>query len=215
MHMGWKAWVVGSFMATGAAAGCGGAEPVDSSESSLATGAVYTTFDAARGGCLDSPNGINCNRYTSVDKVHLSGGPRKGGLENGDYFFAIIRPGDGKSALSDGDPGNLSGVAGSVMSERRFSISDGQIEPGSHHPSRGNGRTPNGQYALQAAPFSTSSNPGGVYVLAICRVGAVGPKDCLFDNFKVEPGCGSSDSGEGLEAKTKPRDCQFPEPSRD
>ena len=40
-----------------------------------AGGAGFTTFDATLGGCLDSPNGVNCNHYTAKDRVYMSGGP--------------------------------------------------------------------------------------------------------------------------------------------
>lgn len=32
-------------------------------------GAGYTTFDVVQGGCLDSPNGVDCNNYKSKSDV--------------------------------------------------------------------------------------------------------------------------------------------------
>ena len=50
--------------------GCEGAAPGPGESAAdrtdgIVKGATYTTFDATRGGCLDSPNGINCNHYAA------------------------------------------------------------------------------------------------------------------------------------------------------
>lgn len=177
--------ILGSAVALFALAACGGAEPVGSSSDGLA-GATFTTFDENRDGCLDSPNGVNCNHYTAKNRVYLSGGPPNGSLDDGEYFFAILAPGNPNSALSDSAPGNLSAAAGSPMSQRRFRVSNGDIVPGSQFSGRGTGESPNGRFIIQAIPFADTPNPGGVYILAVCSKGATGPRDCKYDAFKVE-----------------------------
>lgn len=168
-----------------ALAACGGAEPVASTSDGLA-GATFTTFDATRGGCLDSPNGVDCNHYTSKDRVYLSGGPAIGSLEDGTYLFAILAPGNPAAALSDTAPGNLSGAALSPMSQRTFRVANGEIVANSQSPTRGSGESPNGRYIIQAIPFADTPNPGGVYILAVCIEGATSQRDCKYDAFKVE-----------------------------
>jgi hypothetical protein len=40
-------------------------------------------------------------------------------------------------------------------------------------------------------PFADTPNPGGVYIMAICKLpasGSVNPRDCKYDAFKVRPG---------------------------
>jgi len=166
-----------------ALAACGGAEPVGSTSDGLA-GATFTTFDESLGGCIHSTNGINCNHYTRKDRVYLSGGPVDGSLEDGEYFFAILAPGNPTAALSDTAPGNLSGPVSS-MSSRGFRVSNGEIVPGSQAASRDGGETPNGRFIIEAVPFLDTPNPGGVYILAVCIQGATGPSDCKYDAFKV------------------------------
>lgn len=185
MQIGMRALAIGSAIAATTLAACSGGEPVGTSNDALA-GAAFTTFDANQGGCLDSPNGINCNHYTSKRRVYLSGGPVKGSLDDGIYFFAILSPGNPTAALSDSASGNLSGAAGSPMSQRMFRISNGDIVPGSQFSGRGTGTTLNGRFILQAIPFADTPNPGGVYILAVCKKNATGPRDCKYDAFKVQ-----------------------------
>jgi hypothetical protein len=48
------------------------------------------------------------------------------------------------------------------------------------------GSTPRGQGLLiQAIPYDDTTNAGGVYILAICEVGANDPSDCKFDAFRI------------------------------
>ena len=42
-----------------------------------APGAGFTTFDTALLGCLDSPNGIDCNNYAAKEDVFMNGGPTR------------------------------------------------------------------------------------------------------------------------------------------
>lgn len=209
MRMATKAWATGSVLALTALAGCGGAgEPVATSGSEL-SGATFTTFDEMDRGCLDSPNGINCNRYTSVEKVYLSGGPSAASLPDGRYFFAVLTPGNPRDALSDSARGNLSAASGNPKSDRYFRISNGAIDSASVSATRGTGVTLNGQFAIRAYPFARTDNPGGVYVLAVCKEGATGPSDCKYDTFKVVPGDDEGCDPEDSKGK-KGSDCECP-----
>src|SRR5438132_1313568 len=111
---------------------------------SAVSGAAFTTFDATAGGCLDSPNGINCNHYTAKDKVYMSGGPTAAGLSNGSYFFAVLTPGSQNGGFVDGATGNLSDTtvggtpgdsgSGDLVANRTFTVVNHQIATygGSH-----------------------------------------------------------------------------------
>src|SRR5262245_28370483 len=104
--------VAGAMIGAGALAALAGA---------VVTGAGYTTYDDTLQGCLDSPNGVDCNHYTAKDKVYVSGGPANAGLGNGDYFFAVLTPGSQNGGFLDGANGNLSdttvgGTAGDLGS---------------------------------------------------------------------------------------------------
>lgn len=173
-------------------------------------GAVYTTFDDVQGGCLDSPNGVNCNHYESKADVYMSGGPTRGGfnLSDGTYFFAIVTPGEQSSGFLDGARGNLSDAyvggtdgdegIGDDVSERTFTVSGNEIVTydGSHMLGTSPGEA--GRTIIQLgrllaegdtdplnATFDDTDNPGGVYILAVCEAGATGPSDCKYDAFKV------------------------------
>jgi hypothetical protein len=158
------------------------------------SGAAFTTFDATLGGCLDSPNGINCNHYTAKDKVYMSGGPTAAGLSNGTYFFAVLTPGSQNGGFVDGATGNLSDTtvggttgdsgSGDLVATRTFTVTNHEISfyGGTH----ATGTSPNGRAIIGLAPFDDTDNPGGVYILAVCKVGATSPSECKFDAFKVD-----------------------------
>src|SRR5688572_1995296 len=77
----------------------------------IVSGAGYTTFDEALGGCLNgaNPNGVNCNAYDRKEHVYMSGGPSGGnGLTDGSYYFAVLTPGSQNGGFLDGAAGNLS-----------------------------------------------------------------------------------------------------------
>ncbi len=173
-------------------------------------GAVYTTFDEVQGGCLDSPNGVNCNHYETKADVYMSGGPSKGGfnLSDGTYFFAILTPGEQNGGFIDGAAGNLSdayiggtvgdeGIGDDVL-ERTFTVTGNEITTydGSHYLGTSPGEA--GRTIIQLgrmiaegdtdplnATFDDTDNPGGVYILAVCEAGATAPSDCKYDAFKV------------------------------
>src|SRR2546428_5845350 len=158
------------------------------------SGAAFTTFDAVLGGCLDSPNGVNCNHYTGKDRVYMSGGPTKAGLSDGNYFFAVLTPGSQNGGFFDGATGNLSDTttggttgdsgSGDSVANRTFTVVNHQITTyvGTHAM----GTSPNGHPIIGLAPFDDTDNPGGVYILAICKVGATSPSECKYDAFKVD-----------------------------
>jgi hypothetical protein len=161
------------------------------------TGAAFTTFDDPAA-CLDgnAPNGINCNNYANKDGVYTSGGPTTAGLGDGEYYFAVLTPGSQNGGFIEGADGNLSdqhagGTTGDLgtgdeQSNRTFTVTGGVI---SSYPSatHATGTDPQGHPVIQLAPYDDTDNPGGVYILAICKVGATSPSDCKTDMFKVAP----------------------------
>ena len=172
-------------------------------------GAGFTTFDATLGGCLDSPNGIDCNHYTGKDKVYMSGGPSAAGLSPGAYFFAVLTPGSQNGGFLDGASGNLSDTtaggttgdngSGDPVANRTFTVANHEISfyGGTHLV----GTSPNGRTIIGLAPFDNTDNPGGVYILAICQVGATSPSQCKFDAFHAPPDCvGCTPSGNTIVA---------------
>lgn len=159
-------------------------------------GAGFTTFDATQGGCKDSPNGIDCNNYASKDDVYMSGGPNAAGLSDGDYFFAVLVPGFQNGGFSDGAGGNLSDTttgatvgdvgSGDAVANRTFTVGGHEIT--SYTGSHKTGKSPNGREIIQLLPYDDTSNAGGVYILAICQVGATSPSQCKYDAFRIQSG---------------------------
>lgn len=196
----WRLLGVGSTFGVLAALGAHCGAPNDASTAEQVRGAAYTTFDAEEGGCLQGnhPNGINCNHYDCGEHVFVTGGPnrRRGGntLENGEYFFAILTPGSQNGGAADGASGNLSDDF-DTFTDRRFRMQDGALTNlGTHDV----GMTPNGQVIVRAWPFAQTTNPGGVYILAICPIvdgtPLTHPRYCKFDAFKADI-CAPEDGG--------------------
>jgi hypothetical protein len=164
------------------------------SSASATTGAVSTTDNAGYVGpnsyvnqqCANG-NGINCNIYEEKPDVWLSGLPDSAHLNDGTFFFAVLDPG-GQQDPNDGTSGNLSNS--DSYSDRSFTLSGGVITNIGTHAFDSN--------KLQAFPYDDTSNPGGVYILAVCQydpeatVGdpppGVDPSDCKYDAFKVRSG---------------------------
>jgi len=157
-------------------------------------GAGWTTFDALQGGCKDSKNGIDCNNYEKKKDVYMSGGPVAGGLSDGNYFFAVLVPGYQNGGFLEGADGNLSDETkgktkgdgkkcGDNISMRTFTVANHEITvyAGDHKT----GTSPNGKFIIQLMPYCNTSNNGGVYILAICQVGATSPSQCKYDAFRV------------------------------
>ena len=160
----------------------------------VVAGAAFTTFDEEQGGCLHgNGNGINCNLYASKEDVYINGGPVAGGLSDGTYYFTVLTPGAQNGGFLQGAVGNLSdNVAhggndqgiGDTIEDRTFVVDDHEIVDnlGSH----AEGESPSGRLVLQLFPYDDTSNNGGVYILAICQLGATSPSQCKYDAFKVE-----------------------------
>jgi hypothetical protein len=175
--------------------------------------AGYTSFvDPAQ--CVHG-SVVNCNTYLSKAGVWISGGPSTGaGLTDGQYFFAVLVPGFQNGGFLDGADGNLSDTTQSfdsnsnplyqglgnddAVGNRTFTVSGGKATSysGTHSSCNSNlsggtgscGATATNQGLLiQLIPYDDTTNNGGVYILAICKVGATSPSDCKYDAFKVEP----------------------------
>jgi hypothetical protein len=194
-----------------AAASIGGCA-TDSKESEnsqpIVAGAAYTTFvDPSQ--CLGgSPKGVNCNIYASKDGVYMSGGPTNGSynLSDGSYYFTVLVPGSQNGGFIDGATGNLSSPH-DTAADRTFSITNHTITYAGPHLV---GTGLDGKPVVQLMPYDDTTNNGGVYILAICQVGATSASQCKYDAFKVRTGSGSctgSNCGSGSGSGGEP---QFP-----
>lgn len=180
------------------ASGCVAAanDDADVQAAALVAGAGYTTFDADRGGCLDSKNGINCNNYQSKEDVYASGGPIKAGLSDGQFYFVVMTPGSQNGGFIDGAEGNLSDTvaggsvgddgSGDDVGNRTLQVSDHAIV--SYTGTHAMGTSLNGKDIVQLMPFDDTDNPGGVYILGLCEVGATSPSQCKYDAFRIKVG---------------------------
>ena len=179
------------------------------------SGAAFTTFNAHVDGagkdvCKNSA--INCNIYGDKEYVWLNGGPTANGLgPDGDYFFAVLEPG------GQPNPNDQGAVADKNLSDdydcyqnRIFTVTDGEVSayagnydctsegyteytPFRHWLDDGDkGSKPNWEPPyIRLYPYSDTTNPGGVYILAICSLDEgypVDPRDCKYDAFKVKKG---------------------------
>ena len=173
------------------------------------SGAISTTtninwsgLSGGNGQCLNGPSGVdpvNCNIYTSKQDVWFSGLPVSAALGDGTYFFAVLVPGGqgGNQNPNDCTTKNLSDSChttntpgGDAWTNREFTITGGQIfYSGSHAFDQANNK-------LNLFPYDNTTNHGGEYILAVCRVPTtisdrnppgVDPSDCKYDAFKVLP----------------------------
>jgi hypothetical protein len=176
---------------------------------SAVSGAAFTTYNPWVDGdfkdvCKNSQ--INCNIYGAKPDVWLNGGPAANGLgPDGEYFFAVLVPG-GQPDPNDGGVKNLSDDY-DLHSNRTFTVTDGEVNfyGGSHDQDSGDtldanrafctsprGCTPDGNPPfIRLFPYADTTNPGGVYILAICSLAdgyPVEPRDCKYDAFKVKKG---------------------------
>jgi len=163
---------------------------------------------------------INCNIYGGKEYVWLNGGPEANGLgPDGDYFFAVLVPG-GQPDPNDGGEKNLSDDYDCYMN-RTFTVVGGEVSsyngygscPSPYdtftdpHWMDSNTQAPdgckkgNGPQAcdgpdwqppyIRLYPYADTTNPGGVYILAVCSLDdgyPVSPRDCKYDAFKVKEG---------------------------
>jgi hypothetical protein len=175
------------------------------------TGAVYTTVDLNdpnyKNECHNGNPAVNCNQYTAKQFVYLNGGPAKNHLSpDGVYFYAVLVPG-GQPNPNDGSANNLSDDY-DCYQNRLVQITHGEVagiysstEPSCFHntavepvatPHKID--APNGPF-VQLWPYADTTNPGGVYIMAVCYVGptaatplpagGVDPSLCKYDAFKV------------------------------
>jgi hypothetical protein len=174
---------------------------------SAVSGAAFTTFNPWVDGffkevCKNSI--INCNIYGDKEYVWLNGGPAANGLgPDGEYFFAVLVPG-GQPDPNDGGAKNLSDDY-DAYTNRTFTVTDGEVSAyaGDHDLDSGDTIDSNRQYChskkgclpdgepplIRLAPYADTTNPGGVYILAICSLAdgyPVSPRDCKYDAFKVK-----------------------------
>lgn len=163
----------------------------------IVSGAAFTTFNAHVDGtgkdvCKNSA--INCNIYGAKEYVWLNGGPTANGLgPDGQYFFAVLVPG-GQPNPNDGGAKNLSDDY-DAYTNRIFTVTNGEVSAysGTHWLDDGkSGPKPNGKVPyIRLFPYADTTNPGGVYILAICSLSEgypVDPRDCKYDAFKVQKG---------------------------
>jgi hypothetical protein len=186
-------------------------------------GAAFTTNNPNEDGlgtCLNGnsdPNpSVNCNLYNAKSDVWINGGPSNGNnaLTPGTYFFAVLEPGGQNDSVNDGGPQNLSDTdpaggindsVGDAYTNREFTVAEsGKIDNNlGTHDEDDFYADPNGLF-IRLAPYDTTSNPGGVYILAICQLsttqahhyitGTVDPSLCKYDAFKVKDSGGEPQS---------------------
>jgi hypothetical protein len=193
------------FLVAGAAA-----NPVSGAISTTDNPTWTDTYDAyVNTACLNG-QGVNCNIYNDKRDVWLSGLPVHAALGAGTYFFAVLSPGgqpnpnDCAGVKNNGDPANLSDTdpcettgtgAGDTWLNRTFSVDGNGVitypaggYPGGHDFDSTNNK-------IQLFPYDDTPNPGGVYILAVCKVPGdpaqnggpgVDPRDCKYDAFKVK-----------------------------
>ena len=155
------------------------------------------TQPCTNGGTHTAP-AVNCNQYLSKTDVFLSGTPNPAALGAGTYFFTVLVPGgqpDPNDAATIPDatstPKNLSDDFDAASNREFSSDGTGTITPlNSTHAYDGS------KNVLQVAPFSDTTNLGGVYILAACQISkdqntsaisvpTVDPRDCKYDAFKA------------------------------
>ena len=148
------------------------------------TGAGFTTVNEGVDGAGHCQNGnpsVNCNIYDGKQYVWLNGGPSVAYVGDGDYFFAVLDPG-GQADPNDGAAKNLSDDF-DTYANRTFSVSGATVSYSGTHDFDSN--------KIRLMPYADTTNPGGVYILAICSLAdgyPVAPSDCKYDAFKVQEG---------------------------
>lgn len=157
------------------------------------SGAAFTTTNTTVDGdghCKNGNEDVNCNIYDGKQYVWMNGGPSVAYVGDGDYFFAVVEPG-GQGANddpNDGTPKNLSDDY-DTYTNRTFSVAGGVVTYSGSHDFDSN--------KIRLMPYADTSNPGGVYILAICSLAdgyPVNPSDCKYDAFKID----DSDGGGGV-----------------
>jgi hypothetical protein len=171
-----------------------------------ASGAAFTTFNAHVDGATKDVcknRAINCNIYGAKEYVWLNGGPMANGLgPDGEYFFAVLVPG-GQPNPNDGGSQNLSDDYDCYLN-RVFTVTNGEVSAytgyacGGSYPLQAkhwlddgkSGPKPNSKVPyIRLFPYADTTNPGGVYIMAICSLDQgypVDPRECKYDAFKVK-----------------------------
>jgi hypothetical protein len=163
-------------------------------------GAINTTTDSGQtvgtvsstGVCMNGPDpSVNCNIYGQKEDVFLSGSPTAASLDTGTYYFAVLDPGGQR----DPNPGAPKVLSSDATLQREFTITDGATGAISYSGTHTFDSTNN---KLSVFPYNDTSNPGGVYILAVCKISSdqgaytsgvsVKPSDCKYDAFKVRSG---------------------------
>jgi hypothetical protein len=177
--------------------------------------AAFTSIDVTIDGdthCATGNGNVNCNIYDGKQFVWINGGPLAASLNDGTYFFAVLSPSAQNSEVNDGTgvavdkgtPHNLSDDVDSYTN-RSFSVSSGAITNLGGHvydPI---------ENKINLADYSTTLNPGGVYILAICQIAdpdhsnlyPVDPSSCKYDAFKVRTGGGGGGGGDPVASGLK------------
>jgi hypothetical protein len=160
-------------------------------------GAAFTTVNPAVDGpdrCMNGPGTINCNLYTGKQYVWLNGGPVANKIgPDGYYFFAVLVPSgqpnpNDRVPLVNGDT-NLSDDYDTYQN-RTFRVLNGEVHSyaGTHDFDPVNDPA---NPKIRLMPYSNTTNNGGVYILAICSLGANGTsypvtaRQCKYDAFKI------------------------------
>ncbi len=152
------------------------------------TGAAFTTVNEGvdgTGHCQNGNPNINCNIYDGKEYVWLNGGPAVAYLGDGTYFFAVLDPG-GQNDPNDGSANNLSDDF-DAYTNRTFAVSGAAVTYSGSHAFDSN--------KIRLADYADTSDPGGVYILAICSLGTgypVQPSSCKYDAFKIQASGGGA-----------------------
>lgn len=197
--------------------------PASVASAAPVTGAVSTTTNTVADGtghCQNGNEAINCNQYGGKHYVWLSGLPDTAGLNNGTYFFAVTVPGGQGNNITanpnDGTDKNLSDTtaapwnpgdhngdgspipAGDAYTNRTFTLTDGAISyGGTHEFDLVNNK-------IRLMPYDDTTNPGGVFIMAVCQIAdgagnpvavdpqygdpGINPSECKYDAFMVKTG---------------------------
>jgi hypothetical protein len=168
-----------------AALGIGGVTSSAFATNTPASGPAFTTTNTAVDGfghCRNGNEDVNCNIYDGKQYVWLNGGPSVAYAGDGYYFFAVLEPG-GHSNPNDGGDQNLSWLFDSYTN-RTFRVTNGIVTYlGTHDFHAGR---------IRVMPYADTTNPGGVYIIAICSTGLYGyeypvdPRNCMYDAFNNE-----------------------------
>jgi hypothetical protein len=146
------------------------------------TGGGFTTVNEGvdgTGNCKNGNPAVNCNIYDGKQFVWLNGGPSVAYVGDGTYFFAVLDPG-GQADPNDGAAKNLSDDF-DTYSNRTFSVSGGTVAYSGSHDFDSN--------KIRLASYADTTNPGGVYIMAICSLADGYPataSKCKYDAFKVQ-----------------------------